>query len=491
VRRGKKKKDNPSNFDRKLEALRQYPFEPSSEFKQRLESTLLNEIEKGRSRTSLSGVKRFFTSINSRGIIQRIVAIMGVTVVGTGGALAFNEDVRHAVEDAFIPKGSLVIRSEEYPVDVFLDGELGGETPVEITRLETGEKTLKITREGFKPLVSAIEIEHRKTTIVDIDFNENGEVVFKEKGKEYKFILEPEDQKSVVWDEYKNQKFNFKLEYPSEFICKPMQNNEGAKFEADGRSIYFVVFAEQNTEEKTIGELFSQEFAQDSVDISFEDLGDNSCTVSGVDADKDIFYTRKTIIEDTIYILNFQYDRSEEGFFNSLLSQIVGSFEVFSTADTEEINEWETYTHSSGKLSFLYPEVWNLDESLSDEQGGTGELVMKSPREKYTIGVIYGKYGRGGYCFGDAVESLTRSIKVDGFDAVFKVKDGISKEIEMCKNNTDERIMEVDILDADQEYRIYMTFKIENQNIAKAIFDEFVESIEINPGQVSYSLKQN
>jgi hypothetical protein len=90
--------------------------------------------------------------------------------------------------------GMLVLNSTPAMAEIYIDGERKGETPMRINQLNVGKHSLRLAKEGYKPLNKSFNIEDGKTLELEEKLEAEAPIVKPEKPeKEEK--LNPEKEK--------------------------------------------------------------------------------------------------------------------------------------------------------------------------------------------------------------------------------------------------------------------------------------------------------
>lgn len=75
----------------------------------------------------------------------------------------------HAEKRSKTKSGFLVIQSTTDGAQVFIDGELSGQIPLDKQKLVVGEHTLKISKRGFTEYIDVVQIKRNEVSEVEID----------------------------------------------------------------------------------------------------------------------------------------------------------------------------------------------------------------------------------------------------------------------------------------------------------------------------------
>ena len=101
--------------------------------------------------------------------------------------------------------GMLVLNSTPAMAEIYIDGERKGETPMRINKLNVGKHSLRLVKEGYKPLNKSFNIEDGKTLELEEKMEADAPVVVKPEKPKKEEKLNPEKEKpakpttSSVW----------------------------------------------------------------------------------------------------------------------------------------------------------------------------------------------------------------------------------------------------------------------------------------------------
>ena len=90
--------------------------------------------------------------------------------------------------------GMLVLNSTPAMAEIYIDGERKGETPMRINKLNVGKHSLRLVKEGYKPLNKSFNIEDGKTLELEEKMEAEAPIVKPEKPKKEE-KLNPEKEK--------------------------------------------------------------------------------------------------------------------------------------------------------------------------------------------------------------------------------------------------------------------------------------------------------
>ena len=325
---------------------------------------------------------------------QTLGITAGIVFLGSGGVLAFNEDARHAVEDAFDPKGSLVVTATGGSVAVTLDNKDYGSTPVEVARVKTGERAITLTKEGYKPLTQYVEIEERKTTTVNISFDEAGNAVFEQKGKGYEVVLEKdsaiENSSSGVIEgsgyrfRYDNQEITIGQESVNVFDLEPSSNEASDLItlninDTEGQILVIknspgigdmCVSYQRNEEDSTPAEFMGTDISLSNYSLVPIDNSSGECEYKSVSR----FYTERQGDSTFSFDLYSKYEIGNNEFLTeqSLLKDIIASFEMMDGQGEDNHRETKNQVIEQMNLSVGLPEGWEAKYYNQSESTNSG-----------------------------------------------------------------------------------------------------------------------
>ncbi len=135
------------------------------------------------------------------------------------------------------------------------------------------------------------------------------------------------DQPLADWKSYHNERFNFCVSYPSNFLSPQgeSENYDGNTFaNANGSSemrasgIFNALY--ETTEEAFERATENGTYYEEERNITYKRQRDNWYVVSGKYYES-IFYARTTLVRDTFYTLYFEYHPSEENKFSEIIKR--------------------------------------------------------------------------------------------------------------------------------------------------------------------------
>jgi len=91
--------------------------------------------------------------------------------------------------------GMLVLNSSPAMAEIYIDGERKGETPMRINKLNVGKHSLRLVKEGYKPLNKSFNIEDGKTLELEEKMEAEAPVVVKPEKPKKEEKLNPEKEK--------------------------------------------------------------------------------------------------------------------------------------------------------------------------------------------------------------------------------------------------------------------------------------------------------
>ena len=91
--------------------------------------------------------------------------------------------------------GMLVLNSTPAMAEIYIDGERKGETPMRINKLNVGKHSLRLVKEGYKPLNKSFNIEDGKTLELEEKMEAEAPVVVKPEKTKKEEKLNPEKEK--------------------------------------------------------------------------------------------------------------------------------------------------------------------------------------------------------------------------------------------------------------------------------------------------------
>ena len=105
--------------------------------------------------------------------------------------------------------GVLVLSSTPAIADIYIDGEKRGETPIRINKIKVGRHTLRLEKQGYKPLTKSFSIENGKT--LELDEKLEAEALVEKPKKEEKPKVEKPAKPEVksIWFITANAAYSF------------------------------------------------------------------------------------------------------------------------------------------------------------------------------------------------------------------------------------------------------------------------------------------
>jgi len=120
--------------------------------------------------------------------------IGGALIILLAGTITVsaNTSLRDNISDLFVPKGSLkvVTDSPAQQVQISIDSEPKGTTPLEINRITTGKHVLKVTSDGYKESFQEFTIDAKKLRTITVTVGENQQP-YTEQGQTVRLVLTP------------------------------------------------------------------------------------------------------------------------------------------------------------------------------------------------------------------------------------------------------------------------------------------------------------
>lgn len=104
----------------------------------------------------------------ARNITITVILIISLSFIGIP-IFAQSKTKKEKTLKKLGPKGSLVIKCNVDGAQVFIDGELLGETPLPKQQISVGEHSIKITKIGYTDYMDVIQILKGKTTTVEAE----------------------------------------------------------------------------------------------------------------------------------------------------------------------------------------------------------------------------------------------------------------------------------------------------------------------------------
>ncbi len=133
-----------------------YSFAPGGELPKNIKQTLKSKaLELGIHEPEAKALEKEFRRRNGFTDKERVVSAMAGAAASTGGTDGY---------------GSLVITSEPELADVFIDGVERGKTPLSLTRVKAGKRSIRLKLEGFFPEKRIERVEQSKESRINVIF---------------------------------------------------------------------------------------------------------------------------------------------------------------------------------------------------------------------------------------------------------------------------------------------------------------------------------
>lgn len=136
----------------------------------------------------------------------------------------------------------------------------------------------------------------------------------------------------LVWKTYHNERFNFCVDYPSNFLnpTGESENHDGNTFANANGSSEMLASGMLNVLDETIVDAYERAtendtYYEDERKITYKKQKDNWFVASGTYYES-IFYVKSILIEDTFYTLYFEYHSSEVDQFNEIIKRTTKDF---------------------------------------------------------------------------------------------------------------------------------------------------------------------
>lgn len=136
----------------------------------------------------------------------------------------------------------------------------------------------------------------------------------------------------LIWKSYHNQRFNFCVEYPSNFLTPQgeSENHDGNTFSNANGSSEMRASGIYNALDETVAEAFERATENDvyydeNKKITYKSQKDNWFVASGTYYES-IFYVKSILVEDTFYTLYFEYHSSETDQFDEIIKRTTKDF---------------------------------------------------------------------------------------------------------------------------------------------------------------------
>ncbi|MDG1333577.1 MAG: hypothetical protein P8P74_14670 [Crocinitomicaceae bacterium] len=145
--------------------------------------------------------------------------------------------------------------------------------------------------------------------------------------------LEVEDADvKMVWITYHNQRFDFCVDYPSNFLTLQgeSENHDGNTFSNANGSSEMRASGIYNALDETIADAFERatendRYYDEEKKITYKLQKDNWFVASGKYYES-IFYLKSILVEDTFYTLYFEYHSSEATQFDEIIKRTTNDF---------------------------------------------------------------------------------------------------------------------------------------------------------------------
>ena len=136
-----------------------------------------------------------------------------------------------------------------------------------------------------------------------------------------------EVETGLTWKNYYNQRFDFCIDYPSNFLAPTgeSENNDGNTFTNANGSSEMRVSGIYNALEESIEEAYDRAtengvYYDDERKITYKTQKDNWFVVSG-NYNESIFYVRSSLVQDTFFTLYLEYHVSEVQQFDEIIKR--------------------------------------------------------------------------------------------------------------------------------------------------------------------------
>jgi hypothetical protein len=142
----------------------------------------------------------------------------------------------------------------------------------------------------------------------------------------------PDADIKLIWKTYHNQRFDFCVDYPSNFLnpTGESENHDGNTFANANGSSEMRASGIYNALDETIAEAFERatendKYYDDEKKITYKLQKDNWFVASGTYYES-IFYVKSILVEDTFYTLYFEYHSSESGQYDEIIKRTTKDF---------------------------------------------------------------------------------------------------------------------------------------------------------------------
>lgn len=166
------------------------------------------------------------------------------------------------------------------------------------------------------------ESEENGVGVEEASGNSDGEVMDEETMQEVE-----EAEGKLVWNNYHNERFDFCIDYPSNFLSPQgeSENHDGNTFANANGSSEMRVSGIYNALDETIEEAFERAtengvYYDDERKITYKAQEDNWFVASG-NYYESIFYVRSALIRDTFFTLYLEYHSSEVQKFDEIIKR--------------------------------------------------------------------------------------------------------------------------------------------------------------------------
>ena len=136
----------------------------------------------------------------------------------------------------------------------------------------------------------------------------------------------------LIWKSYHNQRFDFCVEYPSNFLnpTGESENHDGSTFANANESSEMRASGIYNALDESIAEAFERAternvYYDDEKKVTYKLQKDNWFVVSG-NYNESIFYVKSILVDDTFYTLYFEYHSSETDQFDEIIKRTTKNF---------------------------------------------------------------------------------------------------------------------------------------------------------------------
>jgi len=144
--------------------------------------------------------------------------------------------------------------------------------------------------------------------------------------------IDPADQPLAIWKSYHNERFDFCVEYPSNFLTPQgeSQNYDGNVFVNANGSSEMRASGIFNALSETVEDAYERAteddtYYEDERKITYKRQKDNWFVLSGTYYES-IFYVKTALVRDTFYTLYFEYHPSEKEEFDAIIERNSSAF---------------------------------------------------------------------------------------------------------------------------------------------------------------------